>query len=107
VYHAFEPDFESHETAQTDDSEDEMVTSRILFYATYDTTMDFADLIKSHALGANVAYVSGQSDIKFSNAGVLTGTAIGSPCKAIPQNGRSATIANGRVGIDRHPKVDI
>lgn len=45
---------------QVDNSEDEMVTSRILFYTTYDTTMDFEDLIKSHALGDNVAYVSYQ-----------------------------------------------
>jgi hypothetical protein len=43
---------------QTDNSEDEMVTSRILFYATYDTTMDFENLIKGHALGDNVTYVS-------------------------------------------------
>jgi hypothetical protein len=40
----------------TDNSEDEMVTSRILFYATYDTTMDFEDLINNHALGHNVTY---------------------------------------------------
>lgn len=42
---------------QTDESEDEMVTSRILFYATYDTTLDFEDLINKHALGDNVNYV--------------------------------------------------
>ncbi|KAJ5774102.1 hypothetical protein N7457_008998 [Penicillium paradoxum] len=41
---------------KTDESEDEMVTSRILFYATYDTTLDFKDLIKNHALGDNVNY---------------------------------------------------
>lgn len=41
-----------------------MVTSRILFYATYNTTLDFKDLIKSHALGENVNYVSGLSDSK-------------------------------------------
>lgn len=41
-----------------------MVTSRILFYATYNTTMDFKDLIKSHALGENVNYVSELSNSK-------------------------------------------
>lgn len=35
-----------------------MITSRILFYATYNTTLDFKDLIRSHALGENVNYVS-------------------------------------------------
>jgi hypothetical protein len=42
-----------------------MVTSRILFYATYNTTLDFADLIKNHTLGENVNYVSGLSHSKI------------------------------------------
>lgn len=42
---------------QTDNSEDEMVTSRILFLSTYDTNLDFEGLIKNHTLGENVNYV--------------------------------------------------
>lgn len=41
-----------------------MVTSRVLFYATYNTTLDFKDLIETHGLGENVNYVSGLSDSK-------------------------------------------
>lgn len=43
---------------QCDNSEDEMVISRILFICTYDTTMDYEQLIKNHSLGDNVNYVS-------------------------------------------------
>ncbi|KAM0115513.1 hypothetical protein ACP6JC_007908 [Aspergillus fumigatus] len=39
-----------------DNSEDEMVISRILFICTYDTTMDYEQLIKNHSLGDNVNY---------------------------------------------------
>lgn len=35
-----------------------MVISRILFLSTYDTTMDFDNLIRHHSLGENVNYVS-------------------------------------------------
>lgn len=35
-----------------------MVISRILFICTYDTTMDYEQLIKNHSLGDNVNYVS-------------------------------------------------
>ncbi|KAJ5294215.1 hypothetical protein N7508_009036 [Penicillium antarcticum] len=54
---------------KTDNSEDEMVTSRILFYATYDTTMDFEDLIKNHALGENVTYQLGRHAKQFPKSG--------------------------------------
>lgn len=43
---------------QVDNSEDEMVASRILFFATYDTTMNYDDLINKHSLGDNINYVS-------------------------------------------------
>ena len=43
---------------QCDNSEDEMVLSRILFLSTYDTTLDFEKLIEKHSLGNNVNYVS-------------------------------------------------
>ena len=35
-----------------------MVASRILFFATYDTTMNYDDLINNHSLGENINYVS-------------------------------------------------
>ncbi|PWY93483.1 synembryn [Aspergillus sclerotioniger CBS 115572] len=44
------------ERLKCDSSEDEMVISRILFLSTYDTTMDFENLIKHHSLGDNVNY---------------------------------------------------
>ncbi|KAB8078360.1 guanine nucleotide exchange factor [Aspergillus leporis] len=44
------------EKLKCDSSEDEMVISRILFLSTYDTTMDFDDLVNKHALGDNVNY---------------------------------------------------
>ena len=34
-----------------------MVISRILFLSTYDTTMDFDNLVNKHGLGDNVNYV--------------------------------------------------
>ncbi|EKV07657.1 Guanine nucleotide exchange factor, Ric8 [Penicillium digitatum] len=57
------------ERLKTEDSEDEMITSRILFYATYNTTLDFKDLIKSHALGENVNYHLSRHAKQFSNSG--------------------------------------
>ncbi|KAL1998986.1 hypothetical protein VTN02DRAFT_5231 [Thermoascus thermophilus] len=42
------------ERLKTDNSEDEMVISRILFLSTYDTTMDFEKLINENSLGNNV-----------------------------------------------------
>ncbi|KAL2216770.1 guanine nucleotide exchange factor [Thermoascus aurantiacus ATCC 26904] len=42
------------ERLKTDNSEDEMVISRILFLSTYDTTMDFEKLINNHSLGENI-----------------------------------------------------
>jgi hypothetical protein len=42
---------------KTDNSEDEMIVSRILFLSTYDTTMDFDKLINQHSLGDNINYV--------------------------------------------------
>ncbi|CAI7626535.1 uncharacterized protein N7487_004716 [Penicillium crustosum] len=57
------------EKLKTEDSEDEMVTSRILFYATYNTTLDFKDLIKSHALGENVNYQLSRHAKQFPKSG--------------------------------------
>lgn len=45
------------ERLKTDSSDDEMITSRILFLMTYDTTLDFEILINKHSLGDNVNYV--------------------------------------------------
>ncbi|KAI9371012.1 guanine nucleotide exchange factor [Aspergillus egyptiacus] len=42
------------EMLKCDSSEDEMVISRILFLSTYDTNLDFDDLIKNHSLGDNI-----------------------------------------------------
>ncbi|KAL3466070.1 guanine nucleotide exchange factor [Aspergillus heterothallicus] len=44
------------EMLKCDSSEDEMVISRILFLSTYDTNLDFDDLINNHSLGDNVNY---------------------------------------------------
>ncbi|KAJ5834815.1 Guanine nucleotide exchange factor Ric8 [Penicillium robsamsonii] len=57
------------ERLKTEDSEDEMVTSRILFYATYNTTLDFKDLVKSHALGDNVNYQLSRHARQFPKSG--------------------------------------
>lgn len=45
------------ERLKTDSSDDEMITSRIIFLMTYDTTLDFEILIKKHNLGDNVNWV--------------------------------------------------
>lgn len=50
---------------KTDNSEDEMVISRILFLSTYDTTMDFEKLINENSLGNNINNVSGDSAFCF------------------------------------------
>ncbi|KAL2870201.1 synembryn [Aspergillus lucknowensis] len=44
------------EMLKCDSSEDEMVISRILFLSTYDTNMDFDNLINKHSLGDNINY---------------------------------------------------
>ncbi|KAE8147970.1 guanine nucleotide exchange factor [Aspergillus avenaceus] len=44
------------EKLKCDSSDDEMIISRILFLSTYDTTMDFDELVNKHALGDNVNY---------------------------------------------------
>ncbi|KAL3473571.1 guanine nucleotide exchange factor [Aspergillus californicus] len=44
------------EMLKCDSSEDEMVISRILFLSTYNTTMNFDDLINDHSLGDNINY---------------------------------------------------
>ncbi|KAJ5337960.1 Guanine nucleotide exchange factor Ric8 [Penicillium brevicompactum] len=54
---------------QTDDSEDEMIASRILFYTTYDTTMDFEKLVKSHGLADNVSYQLSRHAKQFPKSG--------------------------------------
>jgi hypothetical protein len=45
------------ERLKTDSSDDEMITSRIIFLTTYDTTLDFEVLINKHSLADNVNYV--------------------------------------------------
>ncbi|KAJ5130299.1 Guanine nucleotide exchange factor Ric8 [Penicillium bovifimosum] len=57
------------EKLKTDESEDEMITSRILFYATYDTTLDFKDLITTHALADNVNYQLSRHADQFPKSG--------------------------------------
>ncbi|KAJ5173011.1 hypothetical protein N7492_005604 [Penicillium capsulatum] len=44
------------EKLKTDNSEDELVTSRILFFSTYGTNLDFEDLVKNHSLAENINY---------------------------------------------------
>ncbi|KAL1976667.1 hypothetical protein VTN31DRAFT_2949 [Thermomyces dupontii] len=44
------------ERLRTDNSEDEMIVSRILFLTTYDTNMDFDALIRKHSLGDHINY---------------------------------------------------
>ncbi|KAL5333018.1 guanine nucleotide exchange factor [Aspergillus crustosus] len=44
------------EMLKCDSSEHEMVISRILFLSTYDTNMNFDDLINNHSLGDNINY---------------------------------------------------
>ncbi|CAG8033201.1 unnamed protein product [Penicillium salamii] len=62
-------DYETDSMKQAEDSEDEMVASRILFYTTYDTTMDFGELIKSHGLADNVAFQLSRHVKQFPESG--------------------------------------
>ncbi|KAJ5280840.1 hypothetical protein N7478_006212 [Penicillium angulare] len=57
------------EKLKVDNSDDEMVTSRILFLSTYDTTMDFDDLIQNHSLGENVNYQLSRHAKQFPKTG--------------------------------------
>ncbi|KAI9042603.1 synembryn [Aspergillus affinis] len=57
------------EMLKTESSEDEMVTSRILFLSTYDTTMDFEKLINNHSLGDNVNYQIFRHSKQFPKSG--------------------------------------
>lgn len=89
-------DYETDSMKQAEDSEDEMVASRILFYTTYDTTMDFGELIKSHGLADNVAFVGWKSRPQLLD--ILTRTATQPPCETVPRVGKEAIVANGRAG---------
>lgn len=44
--------------SQCDSSEDELVISRLLFYCTYNTTVDFGELISKNSLLDSIIYVS-------------------------------------------------
>lgn len=84
------------ERLKTDSSDDEMITSRILFLATYDTTLDFEVLIKKHSLGDNVNYVgshngSGPPYLGF----VLTDLATRPTREAIPQVRTFVSVSDG------------
>ncbi|KAJ5632499.1 Guanine nucleotide exchange factorRic8 [Penicillium lividum] len=57
------------EKLKVDNSEDEMVVSRILFLSTYNTTMDFDVLIKNHSLGENVNYQLARHAKQFPKSG--------------------------------------
>ncbi|KAF7597288.1 hypothetical protein BBP40_008131 [Aspergillus hancockii] len=57
------------EKLKCDSSEDEMVISRILFLSTYDTTMDFGNLVDKHALGDNVNYQIARHAKQFPKSG--------------------------------------
>ncbi|KAJ5681899.1 uncharacterized protein N7477_001839 [Penicillium maclennaniae] len=57
------------ERLKVDNSEDEMVMSRILFLSTYDTNLDFELLIKKHALGDNVNYQLARHAKQFPKSG--------------------------------------
>ncbi|KAJ5300976.1 uncharacterized protein N7443_005978 [Penicillium atrosanguineum] len=57
------------ERLKVDNSEDEMVTSRILFLSTYDSNLDFEVLIKKHALGDNVNYQLARHAKQFPKSG--------------------------------------
>ncbi|OOQ89163.1 synembryn [Penicillium brasilianum] len=57
------------ESLKTDNSEDEMVTSRILFLSTYDSNMDFDVLINKHSLGDNVNYQLSRHAKQFPKSG--------------------------------------
>ncbi|KAJ5579813.1 uncharacterized protein N7459_005798 [Penicillium hispanicum] len=57
------------ERLKTDSSEDEMITSRLLFLSTYGTSMDFGDLIKNHSLGDNVNYQLSRHSKQFPRSG--------------------------------------
>ncbi|KAJ5610623.1 hypothetical protein N7510_007342 [Penicillium lagena] len=57
------------ERLKVDNSEDEMVASRILFFATYDTTMNYDDLINKHSLGDNINYQLSRHAKQFPKSG--------------------------------------
>lgn len=79
---------------QTDNSEDEMVTSRILFLSTYDTNLDFEGLIKNHTLGENVNYVRRLIDHLLLKI-ALTIAATKPPRETIPQVRQTAIVPDG------------
>ncbi|KAI2792388.1 hypothetical protein POX_b02425 [Penicillium oxalicum] len=57
------------ERLKTENSEDEMITSRILFLSTYDSNLDFDALIKNHSLGDNVNYQLARHAKQFPKSG--------------------------------------
>ncbi|KAJ5480717.1 hypothetical protein N7539_006611 [Penicillium diatomitis] len=57
------------ERLKTDNSEDEMVTSRILFLSTYDSNLDFEVLFKDHSLGDNVNFQLARHAKQFPKSG--------------------------------------
>ncbi|CAI7587162.1 hypothetical protein N7533_013644 [Penicillium manginii] len=57
------------ERLKTDSSDDEMITSRIIFLTTYDTTLDFEVLINKHSLADNVNYQLARHAKQFPKSG--------------------------------------
>lgn len=60
------------ENLKCDNSEDEMVLSRILFLSTYDTTLDFEKLINNNSLGNNINHQIARHSKQFPKAGRKT-----------------------------------
>lgn len=71
-----------------------MVASRILFLATYSTTMDYKKLINEHALATNAIYVSKLLG-SVCDRTTLTAAATISTCSSIPGVWEGGTVANG------------
>ncbi|KAJ5895124.1 hypothetical protein N7495_006815 [Penicillium taxi] len=57
------------EVLKTNNSEDEMITSRILFLSTYNTDLDYKNLIDNHSLADNVNYQLARHAKQFSEPG--------------------------------------
>lgn len=76
---------------QTDNSDDEMIIARILFYTTYDTNQDFSKIMEQNSLAENIHYVGGkrrqggEEKKKRTARLIIRITANHSPCKAVPQ----------------------
>jgi hypothetical protein len=84
-----------------------MIVSRILFYTTYDTDLDFGKIVAQHSLAENIHYVGGRYDEEKENSPADYSTANSSTCEAISQKWKENLFTNRRISPERRSQTSL